>query len=55
MKRESMYTVCILTETGWQYSRTFTKIAAARKWAKWCTERWQAQIYKGGPGGEIVK
>jgi hypothetical protein len=52
MKSAAFYTVCILTETGWQYSRSFNTKAAAQKWARWCSERWQAALYKGAPGGE---
>ena len=54
MNRTSFYHVLILTETGWTVSRLFEKLAAARKYAKWCSERWEARIYKGGPGGEPV-
>jgi hypothetical protein len=54
MNRTSFYHVLILTETGWTVSRLFEKLSAARKYAKWCSERWEAKIYKGGPGGELV-
>lgn len=55
MARDSFYSVSINTpESGWVVSRFFTKIAAARKWAKWCAERWETQIHRGGPGGEPV-
>lgn len=48
------YTVFLLTETGWTYSRSFQKVVTARKWAKWCSKSWPASIYKGGPEGECI-
>lgn len=50
----NFYSVSILTETGWQLSRLFTTIRAARTYAKWCSKTWEARIHKGGPGGELV-
>jgi len=52
--KTSFYAVLILTDTGWTFSRTFAGKAAAQKWARWCSSRWAAKVYRGGPGGECV-
>lgn len=50
----NFYAVVITTETGPVVSRFFTTIRAARRYAKWCSEKWPTQIYRGGQGGELV-
>ena len=54
-----MYAIVFTDTTGQpQCSRFFQKLSAARKYAKWMTaQAWATNvtIYRGGPGGEIVK
>lgn len=53
---DSFYSVSyVAPETGcWVMSRLFTKLAAARKWAQWCSRLGEAKIHRGGPGAELV-
>ncbi len=53
---KQIYAVEINTpESGLVISRYFTRLAAARVWAKWCAEKFQTRILKGGEGGMEVK
>lgn len=54
MSRHFFYSVVILTETGWQVSRTCETKRVATNYAKGCSKTWDAMVYKGGPGGERV-
>jgi len=51
MPRTAFFHVLILTETGWTSSRVFEKLTAAKRYAKWCAQRWDTAIYEGGAGG----
>ncbi len=50
-----IYAVEITTTTGPVISRFFTTIRAARKWAKWCGQKWPTRIMAGGAGGMPVQ
>ncbi len=52
---KQIYGVEITTETGVMFSRYFNTIRAARKWAKWCAQKWPTRILAGGAGGMEVR
>lgn len=54
----SLLSVSLLTASGWQISRHFSTLRAARRWARWLREQSYAQdvaIHRGGQGGERVE
>ena len=51
MTKQTFYTVRILTDAGWQVSRSFQTLQAARKWTKVCSQS-RSKIYKHSPNGE---
>ena len=51
---KSFYHIEILVNGSWTFSRSFATIRAARKYAKWCREKWETKIVQGGLGGMVV-
>lgn len=56
MARRSFYSVIVFSvESGcWQHSRTFSKKAAALKWARFFSAHCTTRVMEGGEGGMEV-
>lgn len=53
--RPTFYAVVFCVEGDWQISTTFTRIGNARKLKTLLSEKWEAKIFMGGPGGIEVQ
>ena len=57
MPSTSLLSVSILLSSGWEVSRHFQTLRAARSWARHCAAQsycLDVAIHRGGPGGERV-
>ena len=57
MRSSSFLSVSFSSNGAWVFSRTFSTLRAARKWARWLSAHSYVEevaIHRGGPGGEVV-